>query len=433
MQSKNYKKIIYTFLLLITGYALLVSNINASTIDELNAKIAERNKQIAEIQKEIDQYQQEIDKNAKEANTLKKQINLLEITKKKLASDISLTQKQIESAELTLEDLGLQIQDKEKDINGKILTLAEIIRNMNDAESTSLVELVLSQHNFSDFFGDLEQIENFQKEININLTQLQTLKKILQDEEAQKEAQKNNLENFKSKLVDQKQLVDINKTSKNKLLQDTKNKETTYKKLLADQLAKEQALQDEISAFEEQIRITIEPSSLPKAGSGILQWPVDNSVITQYFGDTPFATQNPQVYGGKGHDGIDLRASVGTPIKAARLGVVMAIGNTVSLCRGYQIGYGKWVLIKHDNNLSTFYAHLSLIKVSPGDSVKTGQLIGYSGNTGYTTGPHLHFGVFATQAISGLEYTSTSPTCGGIIMHQPIVPPNGKLNPLSYL
>lgn len=433
MQARKFKIIFLTILLLVAGYGLRVT-INASTINELNAKIEERNRQIAEIQKEIDQYQQEIDKNAKEANTLKKQINLLEITKKKLASDISLTQKQIESAQLTLEDLGLQIQNKEKDINAKFLTLAEIIRNMNDAESTSLVELVLSQNNFSDFFGDLEQIENFQKEININLTQLQALKKILEDEEVQKEAQKNNLENFKSKLVDQKQLVDINKTSKNKLLQDTKNKETVYKKLLADQLAKQQALENEISAYEEQIKITIEPSSLPPAGSGVLAWPVDPPiVITQYFGDTPFATQNPQVYGGKGHDGIDLRASVGTPIKATRAGVVTAIGNTVSLCRGYQIGYGKWVLIKHGNNLSTFYAHLSLIKVSPGDSVKTDQLIGYSGNTGYTTGPHLHFGVFATQAISGLEYTSTSPTCGGIIMHQPIVPPNGKLNPLSYL
>ncbi len=428
MQSKNYKKIIYIFLLLVTGYALLVTNINASTINELNAKIEERNKQIAEIQKEIDQYQQEIDKNAKEANTLKNQINLLEITKKKLASDISLTQKQIESAELTIEDLGLQIQGKEKDIDGKLLTLAEIIRNMNDAESTSLVELVLSQHNFSDFFGDLEQIKNFQKEINVNLTQLQALKKILQDEEAQKEAQKNNLENFKSKLVDQKQLVDINKTSKNKLLQDTKNKETTYKKLLADRLAKQQALEGEIKQFEEQIRITIEPSSLPPAGSGVLKWPLDSITITQYFGNTAFATQNPQVYNGKGHNGVDFRASMGTSVKASLEGTVRAIGDTDASCKG--VSYGKWVLIDHSNNISTLYAHFSLIKVSPGQHMETGQIIGYSGDSGYTTGPHLHFGVFATK---GVEIGQIQSKICGTMMRLPVASYSSYLNPLSYL
>jgi murein DD-endopeptidase MepM/ murein hydrolase activator NlpD len=427
MQLKKFKKIllIACYLLLVTYW---ISASSASSIDELRTRIDERNKQIAEIQKEIDQYQQEINKNAKEANTLKNQINLLEITKKKLATDISLTQKQIESAELTLEDLGLQIQNKEKDIDGKLLTLAEIIRNMNDTESTSLVELVLSQHNFSDFFGDLEQIENFQKEININLTQLQTLKKILEDEEVQKEAQKNNLENFKSKLVDQKQLVDINKTSKNKLLQDTKNKETVYKKLLADRLAKQQALEGEIKQFEEQIRITIEPSSLPPAGSGVLKWPLDSITITQYFGNTAFATQNPQVYNGKGHNGVDFRASMGTPIKASLEGTVRAIGDTDASCKG--VSYGKWVLIDHSNNISTLYAHFSLIKVSPGQHMETGQIIGYSGDSGYTTGPHLHFGVFATK---GVEIGQIQSKICGTMMRLPVASYSSYLNPLSYL
>jgi murein DD-endopeptidase MepM/ murein hydrolase activator NlpD len=426
VKLKNFR---FLFVILIFAFCILYfTSTSASTIDELRARIDERNRQIAEIQKEIDKYQEEIDKNVKEADTLKNQIKILETTKKKLTSDIYLTQKQIESTELTLENLGLQIQTKEKEINDKLLTLAEIIRNINDAESVSLVELILSQHQFSDFFGDLEQIENFQKEININLTELKTLKKILEDEEAEQGAQKNQLEKFKSKLVDQKQLVDINKTNKNKLLQETKNKESVYKKLLTDRLAKQQALEEEIREFEDQIRITIDPSSLPSAGSGVLKWPLDSVKITQYFGNTVFATQNPQVYNGKGHTGLDFRASMGTPVKASLEGIVRQIGDTDTSCRG--ISYGKWVLIDHPNNLSTLYAHLSLIKVSPGQNVATNQIIGYSGDTGYCTGPHLHFGVFATK---GVEIGQIQSKICGTMIRLPIAPFNSYLNPLSYL
>lgn len=427
MPLKNYKKILLLILLLITSYSLRVTSF-ASTINDLKAKIDERNRQILEIQKEIDRYQGEIDKNVKEADSLKKQIKILETTKKKLISDISLTQKQIETAEFSIEQFGLQIQTKEGEIKDKLLALGEIIKEIKDSESTSLIELVLSQYNFSDFFGDLDKIENLQKQINVNLVELKDLKSALEEKQSAKEAQRENLENFKTKLIDQKQLVDINKTTKDKLFKETKNKESEYRKLLADRLAKQQALEDEIRNFEEQIRITIDPKSLPPAGTGILKWPLDSVVITQYFGNTVFANRNPQVYNGKGHNGVDFRASMGTPIKASLYGVVRAVGDTDTSCRG--VSYGKWVLIDHPNNLSTLYAHFSLIKVSPGQRVVTGQIIGYSGDTGYTTGPHLHFGVFASK---GVEIGQIQSKICGTMMRLPVASYNSYLNPLSYL
>ena len=120
-------------------------------------------------------------------------------------------------------------------------------------------------------------------------------------------------------------------------------------------------------------------------------------------------------------------ASIGTPIKSAQTGIVTDTGNTDTYCDG--VSYGKWILIKGDNNLSTLYAHLSLIKVSPGETMQAGQIIGYSGDTGYSTGPHLHFTIFATQAIT-MGYQSK--VCG-IWMKMPVSPYNGYLNPLSYL
>ena len=401
---------------------------NASRVDELQEKINENNAQIAQIQKEIDELQQELDKTGKDANTFKKQIGQLETTVKKIKADIQLTGRKIVAAGFVIEELNFGIRTKEKKIYDSKKTLAEIIRNMNEAESKSLVEILLAHASLSEFFNDIEQMKDFQNNINANLQQLKELKKDFEKQHEEKETEKKELENLQSRMDDQKTLFEAQKGQKNVLLRETKNKESLYKKQLADQIEKQGALEEEIRALEEEIRIEIDPSSLPVAGSGVLMWPVESRVITQYFGNTPFATQNPQVYGGKGHNGIDIRASVGTLVKASRTGTVVDTGNTDNNCRG--VSYGKWVLIKHDNNLSTLYAHLSLIKVSPGQSVETGQIIGYSGNTGFATGPHLHFTVFASSAV---EIGSLKSRICGTTMKLPIAPYNAYLNPLSYL
>jgi len=429
MQSKKYKiKIISFFVLLATGYWLLAIPVNASRVDELKQLIEERNSQMAQIQKEIDEYTTQLDQAAEEKNTLNNEIKRLEINLKKFNSDIYYTNKEVEATAYNIERLELEINDKTESISDRKTVLSETMRNINELESQSLVEITLSHDKFSDFFGDLERMESFQKEINVNLEELKNLKEILENEKDEREAEKNNLEQLKSRLVDQKVLAESNKSTKNTLLQETKNKEANYKKLLADRLAKQKALEEEIRDIEDQIRIEIDPKSLPPVGSGVLKWPLDQIKITQYFGNTPFATANPQVYNGMGHNGVDFRASVGTPIKSSKEGIVTAVGDTDKQCRG--VSYGRWVLIEHPNNLSTLYAHLSLIKVSPGQQVDTGQVIGYSGDTGYTTGPHLHFGVFATQ---GVQIGQIQSKICGTMMRLPVASFNSYLNPLSYL
>ena len=94
------------------------------------------------------------------------------------------------------------------------------------------------------------------------------------------------------------------------------------------------------------------------------------------------------------------------------------------------VSYGKWIMLRHPNGLSTLYAHLSLIDVVPGQQVRAGQTIAYSGNTGYTTGPHLHFGVYATQGIE-IKPLTNSVNCRNIII--PVADFKAYLNPLSYL
>ena len=365
------KKIIFFILLLAIGSWLLATNSSASNLEELRIKIEERNKQIADIEKEIAQYQEELNKNTKEANTLKNQITQLETTKKKLMADISLTQKQIESAKLNIEELGLQIDAKEKEISNKLTILGEIIRDMKDRESTSVIELVLSQENFSGFYNDLAKMEDFQKEINVNLEELKSLKNALENEKSDKEKQKNNLEKFKSKLSDQKQLVEINKNSKNQLLTETKNKQSNYQKLLDEKIRLKNALEKEIDDLESKINIQINPNTLPHTGSGVLAWPFTEQkmadcqkfsdlkniyCITQHFGNTPFATANSQIYKSGDHKGLDFRAPVGTEILAADSGTIAGAGDTDITCPN--ASYGKWIMINHGNGLSTVYGHL---------------------------------------------------------------------------
>lgn len=110
-------------------------------------------------------------------------------------------------------------------------------------------------------------------------------------------------------------------------------------------------------------------------GSGTLAWPLSSNKIT-----SPYGTRSRGF-----HSGIDLAAKTGTSVYAAA-------GGTVELASWYY-GYGNCIVINHGNGVKTRYAHLSAYKVSVGTTVSRGQLIALSGNTGNSTGPHLHFEV----------------------------------------
>lgn len=89
-----------------------------------------------------------------------------------------------------------------------------------------------------------------------------------------------------------------------------------------------------------------------------------------------------------GHNGVDIGASIGTPVLASASGQVIAAKSS-----GYNGGYGEMIIISHAGNIQTVYGHLSSVNVSVGQTVSQGQVIGAVGNTGKSTGPHLHFEV----------------------------------------
>jgi murein DD-endopeptidase MepM/ murein hydrolase activator NlpD len=111
-------------------------------------------------------------------------------------------------------------------------------------------------------------------------------------------------------------------------------------------------------------------------GSGQLIWPVNGPITS------PFCERRPWE---ACHPGIDIGVPSGTPIRAAD-------GGRVAIA-GWEGGYGNYTCIQHTASLSTCYGHQSVIKVSVGESVSQGQIIGLTGCTGLCFGPHLHFEV----------------------------------------
>ncbi|MGM9530140.1 MAG: M23 family metallopeptidase [Phascolarctobacterium sp.] len=111
-------------------------------------------------------------------------------------------------------------------------------------------------------------------------------------------------------------------------------------------------------------------------------WPVNGGYVSSEFG----GRTNPfDGYSSDYHPGIDIASNYGEPVYASASGYVQRAG--------WYGGYGKYIKISHDYGYATAYGHLSSIEISSGDYVSKGQLIGYVGSTGYSTGPHLHFEV----------------------------------------
>ena len=407
---------------------------SAGIIDELQQKIAERTHEIMRLEGEIKGYHEELDRTAAQATSFANALKQLELTDKKLGTDIRVTETKIASAIDSITALKFDIDITGARIGDSSKTLKKAIRDRNELERHSLVEIMLANPTFSSFWSFVAYLDIFQTTVESHLQGLKEMKASLENKEVRMTTEKAVLLASKGRLLDQKEIVLVNKETKERLLSDTRNKESLYQELLEGRLAKKEALEQEIADFEERLRVQIDPASLPETGSGVLAWPFEAVTITQYFGNTPFASANPQVYNGAGHNGIDLRGAIGTPVLAAANGIVVDVGNTDEQC--LQVSYGKWILVRHYNGLSTLYAHLALSKVAPGQEVARGEVIGYSGNSGYSTGPHLHFTVYATAAVSVSEPSGpnkyVSKICG-TYLKLPLAARNGYLNPLSYL
>jgi murein DD-endopeptidase MepM/ murein hydrolase activator NlpD len=407
------------------------SFVHANTAEQLQAESKALSEKIKALDQEIKDYNTKINQTQGEAKSLKQALTSLELRRAALIKEIDRTNLKILEAKQNISNTQADISVTESKLSMNKEGLAETLRVLvnQDTALPPLMRILSKGSSLSDMLDVLKKSEDVSKALHQKVLALNGTREELTVQKQNFELNRQTLESLNSTLTDQKMLVDQTKKETDSLLVQTKNKETTYQKLVSERKKKKGDLELEMLDVEARLKVVVDASKLPKQGN-VLNYPVVKVNITQYFGNTPFSSQNPQVYNGAGHNGIDFAVPVGTQIFAALGGTVLGTGNTDESCNG--VSYGKWVLIRHPNGLTTLYAHLSVIQVAAGQQVTAGQKIGLSGNTGYSTGPHLHFTVYASDSVhisSGTEYKSK--VCG-TYMIMPLAPRSGYLNPLSY-
>ncbi|MEK7613889.1 MAG: peptidoglycan DD-metalloendopeptidase family protein [Patescibacteria group bacterium] len=436
------------FFILYTLYSILFAvpvPVHADVVSELQSKITERTEQLAALEAEIAKYEAELTKVGADRKTLEAEIARLDLSRKKIATDIAVTENRIATTGLQLEEIGTEIEDKERRIVESNNVIQKSLRLISKIDDTTLIEHFLAGANFSLAWEESDRLRRVQTALSDEVVELTAIRESLQIDYTELAKKQGQLVSFKKELTGQKTVLDQNKKAQSTVLGATKSKETEYQKLLNEKKTAREQLESEIRDFEAQLEYTLDPSKIPAAGSGVLSFPLDEKFmsrcadrkstfgnlycLTQYFGNTTFAKSG--AYNGSGHNGIDFGAPEGTKVISSLSGIVEATGNTDEIKGCYS--YGKWVLVRHANGLSSLYAHLSHISISQGEAVATGGLLGYSGNTGYSTGPHLHFTVLASDAVQivRLGDLKTKTNCANARI--PVAGTSGYLNPLSYL
>ena len=187
--------------------------------------------------------------------------------------------------------------------------------------------------------------------------------------------QKQELEKLAAEATKAQQAIEMKRAEQQAVMDSAKAQRDAAEQMEQDLIASSERIRQQIQARQGG---GMEPQVI---GSGILGYPCSGP-ITSPFGYRIHPIFGTTIY----HSGIDIGVDEGTPVHAADSGVVIYSGSGLT-------GYGNVVIIDHGNGLSTLYAHNSALLVSEGESVSKGQVVAYSGMTGYATGPHVHFEV----------------------------------------
>ena len=421
-QLRSWSSLLLVIFLFVVSFVPPVF-LHAETAKEVQDRISQKNADIAKLQAEIEAYQRELANLGSQKNSLNTSIKELDITRKKLLTDISVTQKKIDKTNLQIQDLSSDIKTKEEAIQDHKDSIALELRQANELETENMVQTFLSHQNFSSVWNDIDTYEAVREKLVENIALLKQTKGELELTRSSSLNAKNELVSLKTGLSDQQKVVAQNSNEKGKLLTQTKNSESAYQKLVAEQTAKKLAFEKELRDLESTLKFILDPSKLP--GGGVLGWPLEKVFVTQQFG----AKTGPHRTYASGHSGTDFRARTPLPVYAMADGIIKGTGDTDIICAG--VSFGKWVLVEYNNGLSSTFGHLSLVKGSEGQRVKRGEVIGYTGGTGRVTGPHLHVSLYAASGVN--VDTVPSISCPGKILKQPIAAINAYLDPMYYL
>ncbi|MCA9365094.1 MAG: peptidoglycan DD-metalloendopeptidase family protein [Candidatus Moranbacteria bacterium] len=373
--------------------------------------LSDMQEELDELYKEGQKYQGIINLKQREQTLLSQEINSINAEVSQVEEKIRSHEEDVSDIERELERLGHVITEKEELEQLHKDVLAQLVRSYyEDSLGKDLSTLFSSDFNA---LSDEDRLIQTGDKIDELLTETQSLRKALETDRREQTKRKKDLTTLQYQLEQRTQYLASTRSYKQTLVAQTQGELNKYGTKLTKVQEEQSKIQREIEQIESGKVDSVDFDDVPSKKEANFDYPTSSVKITQGYGKTSFSHN----YGSGLHNGVDFDGETGDKIKTVADGKVVATGDMG------RYGYGKWVAVDHENNLVTLYGHMSSVSVSKGKKVDQGDTVGKMGNTGYSTGSHLHFTVFYGPSF-GL---SNSASVSGLK-----IPTGASINPMNF-
>lgn len=400
-------------------------------VEQIQNQIQSSQSLLQDLDKEISEYQNQLNQISGERRTLESAVRQLDTTDKKLQTAIRSTTLRIEDAEKNIEFLDLTIGELEEKIQRNKILISQYIREIHAAESQPVIFAVLQERELRSMIQTVGVYSRLQHVFSQEIEEFTNRQVELGAARKTKEQEAERFALLVEEQRAEKKAIEQNKKEKDSLLKETKSEESEYQRIVNEKIALKKQFEDSLQDLESQLQYILNPSAYPAPAFGIFDWPLRYVLITQPFGLTPHSERlysyRTGAWSGR-HTGVDFRAN-GDNVYAMGPGTVVDFGNTDLDCP--RASFGGWMLIRYDNGLSSIYSHLASFTAQKGQRVDNNTVVAISGNTGYSTGPHLDVKIVPTDAVSVETWPSKG--CPGKNYRTPLVAGSTYFDPLGYL
>ena len=361
--------VLMVFCLFFADFSPAYAKVTQSQIDALKKEANSLSGEKKELQKKVNALSADLKNNRQKKELLDSQIRVL-------STEIANTESMIS----TYEELILQSEEElalaEAEEAAQYELFCQRVRAMEEQGTVDYWSVLFRATSFSDLLGRLDIINEIMEYDQRVMDDLKKLQEEVATKKAGLEVQKSGAEEAKATLLTQKSDLDRQREEANELVKQLQADTAEAKAEMAAVAAEEEAILAEALRLS---KLYAQQNQDPATQGGYI-WPVDSRYITSTVG----GRTSPGGVGSTNHKGTDIgRVGYTSPIYASKSGTVIVSQYTKS--------YGNYVVITHGDGNTTLYAHMSSRKVSVGQRVKQGDVIGITGSTGNSTGPHLHF------------------------------------------
>jgi murein DD-endopeptidase MepM/ murein hydrolase activator NlpD len=375
-------------------------------VADQKAKVAQLNQLQSSLAAEIRDTKTQLRKIGADLSAIRKKITKMEARIEDVKAAYADLVEQLGSMDAQLQVLEAEQIAKQQDLSERRALLAERVRNAYDTDRTSPLETLLSSGTFTDLLAEMsfyidvaeqdkalaERIAKDKESLAVLSVSVEVARDRTNVLRQQTAAQKRELDQSLLDLKDTRAALRKLEKTVSKSLREQRARYAALQrnkanaaKIIREAAAKQKALSRQIDKL---IAEQVDKGKIPSQFNGTFRWPMDQFTVSGEYGCTSFSWYAPGNGCAHYHNGIDLVAPYGTKVRAAAAGTVVYVGwNWADGADPAWI-----VVIAHSGSLRTWYAHMQPKRpVSVGQSVSKGQVIGYEGNTGHSTGAHLHW------------------------------------------